>query len=374
VEGRSAFGPLTAFDGSDLPCRIAGEVRDFAPERHINPRLKPGKRMSRTTQFAIAAASMALEDAGLGVEDLGAEEVPVVVGVSSSAMDVVQDTPKPWTAFSVIPHATASGIVYALEIEATMRTVSDGCASGLDAVETAAEQVRRGKAEIAIAGASDSMMTRWVFECFAKLRGLSSRNDDPARASRPFDRDRDGGIISEGAGMLILETVAHARARGARIYAEIAGYGTRADSPSGSEGSGLESAIRAAIANSSRMPGDIEYISAHGPSDQHMDRIESELLCRVFGRAAARIPVTSIKGVTGNPMSVGSLMQVIAACLSMRRGLLPPTANLEHPDAGCEMDHVTGGAREAAVGTVLVNTHGFGRGNSAMVLQRVDGA
>jgi len=372
IEGRSAIRPVAAFDAADLPCRIAGEVRDFDPAKFIDARLKPEKRMSRATQFAIAAARMALEHGGLPLEELSKRSsVPVVLGVSSSAMDVAQQPPRPWTAFAVIPHATASGVVYALGLNAVHRTISDGCASGLDAVGAAADEIARGRAEVALTGASDSMMTHWVFECFAKLRGLSTRNDEPDKASRPFDRDRDGGLIAEGAGSVVLESLAHASARGAAVYAEILGFGTHGDPPSGAEGSGLEIAMKLALANASRMPGDIDHITAHGPSDPHMDRLEAQLIRGVFGKCASRIPVASIKGVTGNPMSVGSVHQLIAACLSLKENRVPPTANLENADPECDLDLVAGAARAMTLNTIMVNTHGFGRGNSAMVIGRV---
>jgi len=372
VEGRSAIGPVTAFDASDLPCRIAGEVRGFDPTEYITGKLKPEKRMARATQFAIASASMALEDAGLDVATLKEEgSIPVVLGVSSSAMDIAAQPPRPWTGFAVIPHATASGVVYALGLDAVLRTISDGCASGLDAVATAVDEIQRGRAEVALTGAADSMMTHWVFECFTKLRGLSLRNDEPEKASRPFDRDRDGGLIAEGAAIVVLESMAHAHARDAEIYCEIAGYGTHGDPPDGAEGAGMERAMQLAVANASCMPEDVEHISAHGPSDQHMDCHETKMFKAVFGDRAYRIPITSVKGVTGNPMSVGSLLQLLGACLSIKHGTLPPTANLENPDPECDLDYIPGNARQVPVQTVLVNTHGFGRGNSAVILRKV---
>ncbi|NQT91216.1 MAG: beta-ketoacyl-[acyl-carrier-protein] synthase family protein [Lentisphaerae bacterium] len=371
LEGRSAISPVNTFDASDLSCRIAGQVKDFDPAEYIDPKLKPEKRMSRASQFAVACAKMALEHAGLTAEDLHGEgQIPVIIGISSSAMDIVEQAPRPWTGFAIIPHATASAVVYSLGLDARLRTLSCGCASGLDAVAAAVDDIRRGKADVALCGASDSMMTHYVFECFTKLRGLSTRNEDPETASRPFDRDRDGGLIAEGAGMLVLERRERAMARGATVYGEIAGYATSGDSPAGDEGSGMEPAMEGALDNAACRPADIDAISAHGPSDPHMDRIETHLIKQVFGSRAYRIPVTSIKGVTGNPMSVGSIHQLIAALLSMRDGVLSPTANLENADPDCDLDYVPKTARPMDLDTMLINTHGFGRGNSSLVLRR----
>jgi len=369
---RSGIGPVTMFDAADLPCRIAGEVKGFEPHEYIDPKLKPGKRMGRGAQFGVAAVSMALADAGLDPADLQNErDLPVIIGVSSSAMDIAEQPPRPWSGFAIIPHATASAIAFTLGFQARLITISDGCASGLDAVAVAAREIRRGKSEIAITGSAESMMTRYVFECFATLKALSARNDEPEKASRPFDRDRDGGLIAEGAGMLILENLEHALARGARVYGEVLGYGSCGDSPDDVEGAGLERAMELALANAGCRKEEIDHVSAHGPSDQHMDRLETQLIKNVFGRDAYRIPVTSIKGVTGNPMAVGSVLQLIAAALSVTEETLVPTANLENADPACDLDYVPRSPRTVKIEKVLVNTHGFGRGNSALVLKRV---
>ncbi len=370
MEGKSGIGPVTLFDASGLRCRIAGEVKNFEPERHIDSKFKP-KRMARSSQFAVAASRMALTDAGLVPEDLlKLGDIPLVMGVSTTAMDLTQERPRPWTAVTSIPNAMGSAVAYTLGINAQLLTISTGCASGLDAVASAAEAINKGKAEIALAGAADAAVVRYVFECFSGARKLSQRNDEPEKANRPFDRDRDGGVISEGSAVMILENIEHAKARGAEAYCEISGYGTCADPINSEEGGGLKTAMQKALDNASLHKDRVDYINAHGPGDQNMDRCETRLIKEVFGEHAFHIPVSSIKGVTGNPMGVGCAHQLVAAALTIKNGIIPPTTNLENPDPECDLDYVPSVAREYAPATVLVNTHGFGRGNSSILLQR----
>lgn len=369
----SGIGPITLFDASDLPCRIGGEVTGFDPEDYIDARLKPQRRMGRSSQMAVAGTRMALDDAGLTLDDLRSfGEVPVVIGVSTSAMDLFANPPNLWTASASIPHAAGSAISYTLGIPARLHTISDGCASGLDALAAAAHQIAQGQTDIAIAGSSDSAMTHYVFQGFAKSKRLSLRNDEPEKASRPFDRDRDGGVISEGAGIVVLENLEHALARGVDAYAEITGFGTCADPPESMVAAGLRSAMERAIANAGRRVEDVDHVSAHAPSDEHMDAAETQLIREVFGKHAYRLTVTSIKGATGNAMAVGGLHQAIATAMAIRERTVPPTTNLDHPDPECDLDYVPEGPRLADIQCALVNTHGFGRGNSALILERVD--
>ena len=223
-----------------------------------------------------------------------------------------------------------------------------------------------------MAGSSDAALTPYVFKCFESSRKVSLRNDAPGKACRPFDRDRDGGVAAEAAGILIIENLQHALARGATIYAELSGYGSSADVPGDRDGSGLKRAMLAAMANGACPPDHIHHIDAHAPSDPHMDRIEVELIKEVFGEHAYRIPVTSIKGATGNPMAVGGVLQMIAASLSLHHQVVPPTTNLEIPDPQCDLDHVIGAPRHLPMERTMVNTHGFGRGNSCVLLDHYE--
>lgn len=371
LAGKSGIGPITLFDATGLDCRIAGEVKGFNPLDYIPAIHKPEKRMSRTSQLAVAATKLALQDAGLNVETLlSYGTIPVVMGVSTSAMDVLARPPTPISPLIFIPSAVASSISFSLGFRAEMTVLSSGCVAGMDAIAFAAERVRTGKSDLAISGGADSTMARNVFESFSMSRKLSCRNDDPAHASRPFDRDCDGAVIAEGAGIVILENVEHALARGATIYAEITGYGSAGDlGDSSPEGSGMGVAMRSAVANAGLWAEKIDFVNAHGPSDRHMDVIESALIKETFGRHAYRIPVTSIKAVTGNPMAAVSAFPVLSTALAIRHGRIPPTANLENPRPECDLDYVRKSDRLMTVHAALVNAHGFGRNNSSMILE-----
>ena len=369
VHARSGIAPITSFDTEGLPSRIAGEVKNFDPKQYIDPALKPDRRLGRASQLGMAAAKLAFDEILAKSNPFpGAGEIPVVTGASGSSLELRERKPASWIAVQSIPHIVCSGIAYSLGLNARLLTISTGCGSGMDAVAIAADEIRSGKAEIAIAAAADSVMSRYVFECFARSRKLSTRNDEPKKASRPFDRNRCGGVVAEGSGVIVLENREYARARGIVPYAEILGYGSSADRPGTEEGTGMASAMRMALANSSLRTEQIDHINAHGPSDQHMDLIETRMIKDVFGQSAYRIPVTSIKGVTGNPMGVGCMHQIIASALSLHEGTIPPTANWEDPDPDCDLDYVPHKARRQAIETVLVNTHGFGRGNSTLIL------
>jgi len=372
LAGKSGIGPITLFDATGLECRIAGEVKGFNPHDYIAASHRPEKRMSRTSQLAVAAATLALKDANLDVETLRSYgSIPVVIGVSTNGMDVLARPPTGYTPMVAIPSAVANAITAVLGFNGEMTVVSQACSSGMVAIATAVERIRSGKTDVAIAGGSESAAARYVLECFILARLLSSRNDDPVHASRPFDRDCDGAVIGEGAGILILENLEHALARGAPIYAEITGYGAISDlGASSPEGSGMGLAMQGALANAGKSAEKIDFINAHGPGNPHMDTIETGLIKETLGRHAYCIPVTSIKGATGFAMAAGSAHQIIATALTIKHGRIPPTVNLENPRPGCDLDYVRGTERRMTVNVALVNAHGFGRGNHSMILER----
>ncbi len=370
LAGRSGVGPITLFDCSGLPCRIAGEVKDFDPSSLVPPdKRKSLKRMSRATQLAMAAVREAITDTGLSLADFQRYGTPSFFsGTSTTAMDLRARPARPWSAVMGVPHALGSAVAHNLGLRVRLTTVSTGCASGLDCVVAAANEIQAGRSEFALGLAADSSMELYTFECFKLSRKLSLRNDDPQHADRPFDRDRDGGVIAEGAGAVLVENLDHALSRKAPVYAEILGYGTSLDPPEGLEGSGLEHAMQAALEHACLPVTAIGAISAHAPGDEHMDTIEVQAIKRVFGGHAYRIPVHSIKGVTANPMGVGGMHQLIAGALSLRAQVLPPTANLEHTDPRCDLDHIPGEPRPMALQHLMINTHGFGRGNTCLIL------
>ncbi len=382
LAGRSAIGPITHFDASNFKSRIAGEVKGFDPFDYIEPELKPN-RMARHTQFAFAAAMMALKDAGLDIENLELPSpTPVVIGVSTSALDVIE---KVWEAVNggrpnrapttaaaaAIPQAAANAIADRLGACADAVTVSSACPSGMDAIADAAAMIRSGEVELAIAGGADAPITPIIMASFI-AGGLSSlRNDEPERASRPFDLGRDSGVVSEGAGVLILENLEHAEARGARAYAELSGFGKQRDVNPERPGSGLEHSMKLALANAGYSGENIDYISAYGPGHPVLDAAEVRIIKRVFGERAYSIPVSSIKGVTGNAMAAGGPFQIIACALAIRDHVIPPTANYEVADPACDLDFVPNRSRKVRLNSTLVNVRGLGGGASSMVLARI---
>jgi 3-oxoacyl-[acyl-carrier-protein] synthase II len=380
IAGRSGIGPITLFDASDLKSRIAGEVKNFDPLDYIEPELKP-KRMARHTQFAYAATMMALKDAGLEVSEADfPSPTPVVVGVSTSAMDIIERSISnfaergengisPTAVGALTPQAAANVIADRIGVHAHASTVSSACPSGLDALAIAATMIESGAADLAIAGGADAPITKHTFAAFIATGLSSCRNGEPERASRPFDLDRDSGVISEGAGMFILENLERAEARGARIYLEINGYARQRDNIPENPGSGLLGSMRLALANASRSEDDIDYISAYGPGHPVLDAAEVRYIKEVFGERAYSIPISSIKGVTGNPLAAGGPLQVAACALSLRDQIIPPTTNYELPDPDCDLDFVPR-PRKAKLDSILLNVRGLGGSASSLVVSR----
>jgi 3-oxoacyl-[acyl-carrier-protein] synthase II len=383
LAGRSGIGPITLFDATGFKSRIAGEVKNFDPLDYIEPEFKP-KRMARHTQLAYAAAMMALSDAGMDPNDLELPSpVPVIIGVSMNSMDVLEraleavrnNTPKrvaPTTCASSLPQGPANVIADRIGACAHATTVSSACPSGLDAVADAGEMIRLGQAEIAIAGGADAPITPIAMASFAAADLSSCRNDEPDKASRPFDLERDSGVISEGAAVFIVENLEHAEARGARPYIEITGYSKQRDRDPTIPGSGLEYSMQMALANAHRTVNEVDYISAYGPGHPVLDRVEIASIKRVLGQRSSSIPVNSIKGVTGNPLAAGGPFQLAACALSIREQVLPPTANYEVPDPNCDLDLIPNRPRKASVNCALLNVRGLGGSATTMVVNRVE--
>ncbi len=384
LAGRSGIGPITHFDASRYRSRIAGEVKNFDPNDYIEPELKP-KRMARHTQLAYAATMMALRDAGLNLNDLSLPSpTPVIIGVSMNAMDVVErafhtvqnvspNRAAPTTSASSIPQAPANVIADRLGICANAATVSSACPSGLDAIADAAAMIRSGEAELAIAGGTDAPITPLVMASFIASGLSSERNDEPEKASRPFDIERDSGVISEGAGVVVLENMERAEARGARIHLEIASYGKQRDRDHERPASGLEDSMRIALGNAGWSVDDIDYISAYGPGHPILDAAEIGIVKKFFGRRAAWIPVNSIKGATGNALAAGGPFQVIASALSVQHQTIAPTTNCDVLDPACDMDIVRSKPRKAKLNRILINVRGLGGSASTMAVNRVNG-
>ncbi|MFZ3375130.1 MAG: beta-ketoacyl-[acyl-carrier-protein] synthase family protein [Chthoniobacterales bacterium] len=382
LAGRSGIGPITLFDANGYKSRIAGEIKDFNPEDYIEPELRP-ERMARHTQLAYTAAMMALKDAGLDPSNLELPSpTPVVIGVSTSAIDVIESVyfamrgkgpnRAPTTsAAASIPQAAANVIADRIGISANAATVSSACPSGVDALADAAAMIRSGEAEIAIAGGADAPITPLTMASFIASGLSSSRNDEPEKASRPFDLDRDSGVISEGACVMVLENLERAEARGARLYIEISGYGKERDLDPQKPASGLEDSMKIALANAHRTTDDVDYICAYGPGHPVLDVAEVGVIKKVFQRRAYEVPVSSIKGVTGNPLAAGGPFQVASCALVIRDQIIVPTANYETPDPACDLDFVPKRARKANVNCALVNVRGLGGNASSLVVDRI---
>jgi 3-oxoacyl-[acyl-carrier-protein] synthase II len=382
LAGESGIGPITLFDARDFKSRIAGEVKGFDPNDFIEPELKP-KRMARHTQLAYAATMLALKDAKLDLENLQLPSpTPVVIGVSMNAMDVLERAlyavrdhgphrAPPTTCITSLPQGAANVVADRLGEGANAVTISSACPSGLDAVADAAAMIRIGEAEIAIAGGTDAPITPLAMASFT-ASGLSScRNGEPEKASRPFDLDRDTGVISEGACVFVLENLERAEARGAQPYLEIAGYGKQRDAVGGRPASGLEHSMKLALANAQKSLTDVDYVSAYGPGHPVLDAVESSMIKRVFGERAYSIPVSSIKAVTGNALAAGGPFQIAAAALTIRDQLIAPTANYTVADPECDLDFVPNRARRSKVDCVVINVRGLGGSASTMVVNRV---
>lgn len=380
LAGESGIGPITLFDASDIPVKIAGEVKNFHLKDFLGSKARP-HRMGRHTQLALAACDMALKNADLQVGNL--PQISIVFGISTSAIDIItkgQDTltkkgaikVSAYTVSACQPHAVASAISQHIGGSLHTSTVSSACCAGLGAIVSATELIRNGMADIVITGGADSpvdpltISSMWTAGLIPTLD-----NCDPKKVSRPFDLNRCGGIAAEGGCCIILESLDNAIARGVTPYLEITGYGVK-DDPFGSEHvSGIKDSMRLALANAGKLPENIDYICAHGPSDSLLDKMETDMIKKVFLEKAYNIPVSSIKGAIGNPLSAAGALQVATCALAMRDNLIPPIANYETPDPVCDLDYVNGNAKSLHIKTALINGHGMGGANISLVVERV---
>ncbi|HEX5416939.1 MAG TPA: beta-ketoacyl-ACP synthase II [Chloroflexota bacterium] len=386
VEGRSGVGPISRWDASGLDTRIAGEIKGFDPNRYFDR--KEARRLDRFSQLAIAASREALDDAGWEIGPENAGRIGVIIGTGIGGIETLAQQfqvffergPGRLSPFltTMMPANMAAGHV-SIYFGARGPTfcIASACASGAHAVGEAAELIRCGRATAMLAGGADASVIPIVVGAFNAAHALSTRNDEPERASRPFDRDRDGFVPAEAGGILLLENLEHARARGATVHAEIVGYGATADAshvtapPEG--GTGAAEAMRIALADAGLAPADIDYINAHGTSTQLNDRAETRAIKAVFGEAAYRVPISSSKSMTGHLLGAAGSVEAAIAALVIRNGVIPPTINLENPDPECDLDFVPGVARRARVRTVLSNSLGFGGQNACLILREYAG-
>jgi len=385
IEGRSGVGPISAFDASALRSRIAGEVRSFVPEDRIPA--KTAKRTARFAQLAVASALEAVENAGLAGEESDAlrHEAAVIVGSGIGAFDFFEREHIPFlekgpgrfhplTVPIVIPNAAAGMIAMEIGSHGPNFCVTSACASGANSIGTALDLLRNGRADLAIAGASESTISPFAIDGYCQLRALSTRNDDPCGASRPFSRDRDGFVIAEGGGILVLEELEHAKKRGAPILCELAGYGASADAyhmtAPEPEAKGAVRAMRAALADARMAPEAIGLVNAHGTSTPLNDVVETGAIKTVFGPHAGKLAVNATKSMTGHALGGAPALEAVASVLMLSRGVIHPTINLHDPDPQCDLDYVPLVAREAKLDAVMSNSFGFGGHNAVLVFRR----
>ena len=385
VAGRSGIGPLTRFDCTAYPCRIAGQCWDFDPTRWIDRKLV--KRMDPFAQYAMAAAMDAVTDSGL---DFAAEDpcrIGVIVGtgiggiyeLESQHVRLREKGPSKVSAFTVpklMVNAASGHISIHYGTRGPSTAVSTACASATNAMGNAMRLIQRGDTEVMITGGSEAAVTEIGVAAFSAMHALSTRNDDPQRASRPFERDRDGFVMSEGAGILIFEELEHARKRGARIYAEVLGFGMSSDgshlTQPDENGTGAAQAMRNCIADAAIEPEALDYINAHGTGTGLGDAAETRAVKAVFGAHAAKLPVSSTKSVTGHLLGASGGAELIASTLAIHNRTIPPTINLDTPDPECDLDYVPHVPRDLHVRRAMSNSFGFGGHNACILIGTLD--
>jgi 3-oxoacyl-[acyl-carrier-protein] synthase II len=383
LEGRSGIGIIKTFDSSDLPVHIAGEVKDFDPARFIE--LKEIKKMDRFIHFAVAASKMALEDSGIMITGENAERVGVIIGSGMGGLPAIEHYHKiylekghrritPFFIPMLIINLAAGQVSIMSGAKGPNSAVATACATGSHAIGDAFKVIQRGDADVMIAGGTESVITPMAIGGFAVMKALSTRNDDPERASRPFDRDRDGFVMGEGAGIVILESLESAQKRNAKIYAEIIGYGMTSDayhitSPA-PNGEGAAACMAKALRDAGISPEAVDYINAHGTSTKYGDELETAAIKTVFGQHAYSLAVSSTKSMIGHLLGAAGGVEAVISILSIYHKTIPPTINLDHPDPECDLDYVPHKPRTKHVNCALSNSFGFGGTNACLLFRQ----
>ena len=385
TQGRSGVGTITQFDASDYPTRIAGEVRDFDPELYMDR--KTARHVARYCRLGLAAARMALEDSGLRPEEMEPDDVGVVVSSGAGGMEEIErghqvlidrgiSRISPFMVPMMITDIAAGLIAIELRCGGPNYAVVSACASGSHALGNAADVIRRGDAVAMIAGGAEAAITPLTMGAFCQLGAMSKRNDDPPGASRPFDLGRDGFIMGEGSVIMVLEELEHARARGARIWAEVLGCGSTADmyhfTAPDPEGNGAARAMKAVMRQANLRPEDVDYVNAHGTSTPLGDLAETLAIKLALGERASSIPISSTKSMSGHLLGAAGALEAAACVLAIAKDTIPPTINLDQPDPQCDLDYVPNRARPARIDVALSNSFGFGGHNACLAFARAD--
>ena len=386
VAGRSGIAPITLCDTAGYPTRIAGEIPDFEPERYVNSR--ESRRMARFSQVSLAAAMMALEDSSLDLARENAEMIGVLLGNGAGGLPTTQDAcddmndkgvmrVNPFFIPMMLPNMAAANVARLVGAKGYNSTVVTACAASNQAIGEAAEAIRRGAVDVVLAGGSEASISKIGLSGFCILKALSTNNDEPEKASRPFDANRDGFVPAEGAGILVLESLEHALDRGANILAEVAGYGATSDAfhavQPDENGEGASRAMRWALANAGITTEDVDYINAHGTSTPMNDAVETMAIKTVFGERAYAVPISSTKSMIGHALGGAGALEAVACVKTIQDGIIHPTVNQENADPACDLDYVPNVARRQQVDVVLSNSFGFGGQNTCIVLRRFVG-
>lgn len=385
LAGRSGVGHVTHFDASGLPVQIGGEIKGFQPESVGEP--KEVRRMDRCTQITLAAARQALADAYLDLGSLDHETTGITIGSAAGGFQSMLEQhqvflergPRRLSPFFIqhmLVDSPAGQAAISLGLRGPNVAVVSACATGTQAIGEAAETIRRGDAQVMLAGGAEAPLHPLILAGFAAMRALARNNEQPERASCPFSLDRDGFVLSEGAAVLVLEALEHARGRGARIYAEVAGYAATNDAfdmaSIPEDGAMAAACMRRTLRKAGLSPEAIDYINAHGTSTPLNDRVETSAIKQVFGERAYRLAVSSTKSMTGHMMGASGAVETVICALALRDGIVPPTINLDRPDPDCDLDYVPHTARRMPIRATLSNSFGLGGHNASIALRRVE--
>jgi 3-oxoacyl-[acyl-carrier-protein] synthase II len=382
IEGKSGIRVIDRFDVSEYPTKIAGMVEGFNPEDFIDK--KEAKRMDRFAQFAVACALMAKNDAGLEITPENAERIGVYIGSGIGGLHTLMEQHQillekgprrvsPFLIPMMISDMASGQVSIILGAKGPNSSPISACATGTNAIGDAYKIIERGHADVMFTGGSEATIHPIALAGFSAARALSQRNDEPEKASRPFDRDRDGFVMGEGAGVLVLEALEHALARGAKIYAEIIGYGMSGDAyhitQPAPEGEGAARAMREALRDAGIEPSEVDYINAHGTSTDFNDKFETSAIKKAFGDAAYKVAISSTKSMTGHLLGAAGAIEAVASILTIKNDIIPPTINYENPDPDCDLDYVPNVARRTKVEVAMSNSLGFGGHNASIIFK-----
>jgi len=383
LEGRSGIGPITRFDATGFPTRIAGELKGFDSLKYIDR--KDDRKFDPFLKYAVACATMAVEDAALKTDSIDPTRFGVLVGSGIGGLETLlsnyevlrtkgPDRVSPFFIPMLIVNMASGVVSMRLGAKGPNSSVVTACATGNHAIGDATKIIERGDADVMIAGGSEAIIIPLTIAGFCQMKAMSTRNDDPTHASRPFDAERDGFVCGEGGGLVVLESLEHARRRGARIYAEVVGYGMTGDAhhmtAPDPEGDGAARAMAAALHDAGLEPSAVGYINAHGTSTPYNDKFETIAIKRVFGEHARKLAVSSTKSMTGHLLGAAGGIEAIATAFALYHGVLPPTINYEKPDPDCDLDYIPNQARKQEVEVALSNAFGFGGTNATLAFKK----